>query len=176
MTTQEKNRQLKESIKHYHLYEWITPCPGGFQTLKTGSGSKIFALMLLAAALMLMLYFKVRVNYDDDAPTWFWWLAGTMILLMLARLVFTVYRYTIFDLEAGMVRVEILGWTSFQRPFRAFEKFSFDRGVVINGVDPGGTLYMHFKGGGKLRLAQLRDPNTLNNLQHFVIEAINLSN
>jgi len=176
MTDPEKKLQLIESIKHYRLYEWITTCPGGFQTLRTGSGSKLLIGMLMAAALWGLMYFKARGRYSDEAPAWFWWVTALLALMAALGVVFTLYRQTIFDLEKGEVRVEILGMTTFQRAFRDFEKFSFDPGYVVNGVDPGGVLYMHFKNGGKLRLAQLRDPKTLENLQWFVIDAIKLSN
>ncbi len=176
MTNPEKKLHLIESIKHYRLYNWITTCPGGFQTLQTGSGSKLLLGMLMVAALLVLMYFKVCDHYSDEAPAWFWWFTGLMVLFMLVAVVFTLYRQTIFDLEKGEVRVEVLGQPTFRRPFRAFEKFSFDPGYVVNGVDPGGVLYMHFKNGGKLRLAQLRDPTTLENLQRFVIGAIDLSN
>lgn len=176
MTEQEKKPKLIESIQHYRLYDWITTCPGGFQTLQTGSASKLLIGMLMVAALLVLMYFKVCDHYSDEAPAWFWGFTGLMVLLMLVAVIFTLYRQTIFDLKIGEVRVEVLGQTTFRRPFREFEKFSFDPGYVVNGVDPGGVLYMHFKNGGKLRLAQLRDPTTLENLQRFVIGAINLSN
>jgi hypothetical protein len=83
---------------------------------------------------------------------------------------FSQYRIVKFDLTEKKVYVTILGTTIFQRPFAEFERFSFDLGYVVNGIDPGGILYMHFKTGPKMRLQQLRDPDDIRKIQFLIIE------
>jgi len=171
MEPSEKKLALEKLLQHYRLSTRLSICPGGFETRQTGSASKLMPPLGMAALLMVLLYFRTSSRIGEAAP-WFKWFVLVMIFFAILAVAFTLYRKTIFDLEKDRVRVEVWGIVTFQRPFSDFEKFTFDPGYVVNGIDPGGVLYMHFKAGGKLRLVQMRDPVLLENLQSFVLEAL----
>jgi len=163
MTPQEKNLKLEETIKQYRLNDWIATCPGGFQTLQTISWKKLVAILGMTG-----LFVYIFFGPTEETGSWFIWFVIGMIILAIFGITLALFRKTIFDLDKGVVRVEILGKATFQRPLADFEKFTTDAGHIREGIDSGAILYLHFKGGGKLRLVQLRDKVLLDNLKQLI--------
>lgn len=170
MISQDQKQKLQETINLYHLYDWLETYEDGFKTKKTGSGRKLWQVLLLLSGIFFLMYMKTAKSMDDDSNLFI----IVFVLCMVGIIIMTLGRKAVFDLEEREVRLNILGRTTFRESLNDFEKFSFDPGYVVSGVDAGGMLYMHFKGGRKMRLIQVRDHNVLDNLQDFIIETIKL--
>ena len=170
MNSTDKEVQLYQAIHEFQIDHWVETTPTGYR-IRTASGLKLLQVLGLAGILMFVMYLKAS-GPRGEAPDWFKWVVLGAFLLALLAVVMTVYRRTHVDLSTRKASVQILGYPVFQRPLSDFKGFSFDPGMVVNGVDPGGVLYMHFQDGGKLRVVQLRDPNDLENLQRFILQTI----
>ncbi len=173
MLSQDKKEKLQDDINLYHLYDWLEINTTGFNTQKTGSGRNLWQILLLLSGMFFLMYMKTTDSRGRQSEG-FGWFIFFFVLCLLAIVIMTLGRKAVFDLEKREVRLMILGSTTFQASLDDFEKFSFDPGFIVNGVDPGGILYMHFKKGRTMRLVQVRNPNDLANLQDFILETIKL--
>ncbi|MBL7814582.1 MAG: hypothetical protein JNL70_06220 [Saprospiraceae bacterium] len=173
MTKREKELKLNDFIYDLEINHWLATNENGFHTLQTGSSGKFYQMLFLFGVLLLIMFLKATPRVGET-PAWFKWFAFLSVLGVLLASAITLNRKTIFDLENDVVKVTVFGISIFHRSLSSFEKFSFDPGYIVNGVDPGGVLYMHFKNGGKMRVVQLRHPDDLQNLQRFILGALKL--
>jgi hypothetical protein len=170
MQSKENKERIKNIIRTYKVGHWLYVNNSGIGFRQLVS-EKNLVNWLIAVLLFGVVIFIKLMSYEPDP--WVYWMFGATGLLTVLVFVFVLNRELSIDLEKGEAVSSIWGIKLSRKPLTEFKRFTAEGGLVVNGLDTGGHLYMQFEF-GRIRIATFRNEQDFYNLQYTILEIIQM--